>query len=226
MKDDKLNYLLELVIDHYIEKWDPIGSKFLFSLEETDYAPSTLRKYLNLLEQDGLLYQPYNSAWRIPTVKWFQDYIEKILGSELWVNNERITFSKDYARNWLRFLVEKLWEKADWVVVWFLRNDEYYFLWINNLLTESLDADREATRQIVKFIEEKSLIWALNDTMIKRWEVNYTFIQCEDKATISCLYVKIEVEWYEWVLAILWPVRVNYKQNLWILKKFLTNSII
>lgn len=69
MKPEKLRELLNIVIENYIDKGDPIGSKFLYSLEDTDYAPSTLRKYLNILEQEGLLYQPYHSAGRIPTVK-------------------------------------------------------------------------------------------------------------------------------------------------------------
>jgi len=62
MEDEKLLSLLNIVIDHYISKGDPVGSKFLHSLKDVDYAPSTLRKYLNLLEKAGLVYQPYNSS--------------------------------------------------------------------------------------------------------------------------------------------------------------------
>ena len=68
-KNPKLLWLLSIVIDTYINKGDPVGSKFLHSLELTDYAPSTLRKYLNQLEKDGLVYQPYNSSGRLPTVE-------------------------------------------------------------------------------------------------------------------------------------------------------------
>jgi len=66
---DKLLQLLDVVIENYIDKGDPIGSKFLHTLDDVDYAPSTLRKYLNLLEQSGLVYQPYNSSGRIPTIE-------------------------------------------------------------------------------------------------------------------------------------------------------------
>ena len=52
MKEEKLKKLLSVVIENYIDKGDPIGSKFLYSLDDTDYAPSTLRKYLNILEQE------------------------------------------------------------------------------------------------------------------------------------------------------------------------------
>jgi heat-inducible transcriptional repressor len=67
-KDDKLLALLDLVIDQYISSGDPVGSKSLNSMGSTEYAPSTLRKYLNLLEKAGFVYQPYNSSGRVPTV--------------------------------------------------------------------------------------------------------------------------------------------------------------
>jgi len=49
--DEKHTHLLSVVIDNYISKGEPIGSKYLHSLDKIDYAPSTLRKYLNLLEK-------------------------------------------------------------------------------------------------------------------------------------------------------------------------------
>ena len=68
-QDAKLLALLDVVIDTYITKGEPIGSKFLHSLNDVEYAPSTLRKYLHMLEEQGMVYQPYNSSGRIPTVQ-------------------------------------------------------------------------------------------------------------------------------------------------------------
>lgn len=58
----KLLALLDVVVDNYINKGEPVGSKFLHSLEDAEYAPSTIRKYLNMLEKAGMVYQPYNSS--------------------------------------------------------------------------------------------------------------------------------------------------------------------
>ena len=60
-QDTKLLEILGMVIDTYINKGEPIGSKYLHTLDDVGYAPSTIRKYLNLLEKDGYVYQPYNS---------------------------------------------------------------------------------------------------------------------------------------------------------------------
>jgi heat-inducible transcriptional repressor len=80
--DEKLLALLDVVIDTYITKGEPIGSKFLHSQWDLEYAPSTLRKYLNVLEQQGMVYQPYNSSGRIPTVQGLTLYIEHFLAQQ------------------------------------------------------------------------------------------------------------------------------------------------
>jgi len=68
MENPKLVRLLKVVVENYITKGEPVGSKFLHSLDDNEYAPSTLRKYLNTLEKEGLVFQSYNSSGRIPTV--------------------------------------------------------------------------------------------------------------------------------------------------------------
>jgi hypothetical protein len=42
---------------------------------------------------------------------------------------------------------------------------------------------------------------------------------------ISCLYIKIQMNGYDWVISIVWPTRVNYKKNALIMKKLLTSFL-
>lgn len=213
-KDDKLLALLDLVIDQYISSWDPVGSKSLNSLDSVDYAPSTLRKYLNLLEKAGMVYQPYNSSGRIPTVTWLMAYIDNYMSSA--VDQQEIELEN--ARKWLKYLVENLWAVADWVVVWFLKSDEYYYLGMNNLLRDDLRDEYDTTRYIVKLIETRDLVKQLDSKMLKRNKVYYTFLQ-DKKIVVSCIYAKIVVEEYEWMVCIVWPTRVDYKKNVALLNK-------
>ena len=216
-KDDKLLALLDLVIDQYIYSWDPVWSKSLNSLGSTEYAPSTLRKYLNLLEKDGLVYQPYNSSGRVPTVTGLSAYIDNYMSWEL----EAQDVDLESARKWLKYLVENLWAVADGVVVWFLKNDEYYYLWMNNILRDDLMEEYDTTRYIVKLIETRWLVKQLDSKLLKRNKVYYTFLQ--DKNTIvSCIYAKIVVEDYEGMICIVGPIRVDYKKNVAILDKVVT----
>lgn len=216
-KNQKLLGLLSIVIDTYINKWDPVGSKFLHSLELTDYAPSTLRKYLNILEKEWLVYQPYNSSGRLPTVEWLSMYIDDILEKE--ESNFDIAFDVDYARHGLRYIIETLGKMVDWAVVGFLRNDEYFFLGINNLLENAPLNDMDTTKYIVKYIEDKKIIETLDGKMMKKNQVYYTFIQ-SDQHIISIVYTKIHVNGYDSVVSVIGPMRTDYKKNVEILKKF------
>jgi transcriptional regulator of heat shock response len=222
MKEAKLKALLDVVIEHYIDKWEPIGSKFLHSLEETDYAPSTLRKYLNILEQDGLLYQPYKSAWRIPTVQWLEAYLDGLIALPKDVQEEQISHVPDdvvSARDDLRSVTSTLWKYADGAVVGFLKEDEYFYLWINNLLRDSFLPDVETTKYLIKFIESKKLIQELDKKMIKRDQIYYTFIEADEKL-ISIVYTKLEINGYDAIISILGPSRVDHRKNVAILRQF------
>jgi heat-inducible transcriptional repressor len=112
-QEEKLLALLDVVIDTYINKGEPIGSKFLHSLEEMEYAPSTLRKYLNQLEKQGMVYQPYNSSGRIPTIDGLKLYIEHYL-SQI---EEENTTEVINARENIKELVEMLGSLVDGVII-------------------------------------------------------------------------------------------------------------
>ncbi len=214
--DQKLLALLDVVIDNYINKGEPVGSKFLHSLEDAEYAPSTLRKYLNQLEKAGMVYQPYNSSGRVPTIQGLNTYIENYLVMQ----EEEKSIEVLNVREWLKQLVESIWGVADGVVVGFVRNDEYYYLGINNLLKDDMVSEYEATRNIIRFIEEKRIVKFIDSKILKKNQIYYTFIE-DHKTLISCLYAKITVDDYDCIISIIGPTRVNYKKNVAIFKKIL-----
>jgi heat-inducible transcriptional repressor len=74
--------ILEAIIDEYIKTGEPIGSKLLAArLEDIGIRVSsaTIRNEMASLEQQGYLDHPHTSAGRIPTVKGYRLYIEKLL---------------------------------------------------------------------------------------------------------------------------------------------------
>lgn len=214
--DEKLLTLLDIVIDTYINKGEPVGSKFLNSLEWIEDAPSTLRKHLNQLEKQGMVYQPYNSSGRIPTVDWLKLYIENYLQQM----EDMQSLEVDSARQNMKEMVEMLGSLVDWVIIWFLRNDEYYYLWVNNLLKETDKDHLDETKSIISFIEEKRIVKHIDWKILKKNQIYYTFME-DDNATISAVYAKVVLEWYDCILAIVWPLRVNYKKNVAILSQVL-----
>ena len=215
-ENTKLLALLDTVIETYLQKGEPVWSKFLNSLGAIDYAPSTLRKYLNILEKQGMVSQPYNSSGRIPTLQGLSAYVESTLAQ----SPQDIDLNLNSTRAELKSFVEALGEVTDGVVVGFIRNDEYYYLGINNLLRDDMIDEYSATRTIIRFIEEKKIVPFIDKKILKNGEVYYTFVNDQD-TLISCVYVKISLNDYDMVLSIVGPLRVDYKKNITILKKVL-----
>lgn len=221
-KSHQLHTLLHSVIENYLSTGEPVWSKHLHQEDSIMYAPSTIRKYLNELEKQWLVYQPYNSSGRVPTVQGLSNYIDTILGKEAIVAQEfdAYVFDVNYARNSLKFAVEWLGNYIEGVVVWFIHNDEYYFIGINKLLHQTSITEFETTKGIVDYIETKKIIELLGKKIIKKGQIYYTFIE-EEKNTISCLYTKVNINWYESIICAIWPLRSNYKNNLTVLTKFI-----
>lgn len=215
-ENTKLLALLDTVIETYLQKGEPVWSKFLNSLGAIDYAPSTLRKYLNILEKQGMVYQPYNSSGRIPTLQGLSAYVESTLAQ----SPQDIDLNLNSTRAELKSFVEALGEVTDGVVVGFIRNDEYYYLGINNLLRDDMIDEYSATRNIIRFIEEKKIVASIDQKILKNREIYYTFVN-DQETLISCVYVKINFNDYDMVLSIVGPLRVDYKKNIAILKKVL-----
>ena len=216
-QDAKLLALLDVVIDTYITKWEPIGSKFLNSLEDVDYAPSTLRKYLHVLEEQGMVYQPYNSSGRIPTLQGLTLYMENCLA----LQEDALQNEVNNARVSMKTLVETLGAVVDGVVVGFLKNDEYYYLGINNLLKEEFMDQYKATKDLISFVEEKRIVKFIDSKMLKKNQMYYTFIEDGD-LVISCLYAKIQMDDYDGIISIIGLTRVDYKKNVAIMRKLLS----
>ena len=187
-ENTKLLALLDTVIETYLQKGEPVWSKFLNSLGAIDYAPSTLRKYLNILEKQGMVYQPYNSSGRIPTLQGLSAYVESTLAQ----SPQDIDLNLNSTRAELKSFVEALGEVTDGVVVGFIRNDEYYYLGINNLLRDDMIDEYSATRTIIRFIEEKKIVPFIDKKILKNGEVYYTFVN-DQHTLISCVYVKISL---------------------------------
>ena len=76
------------------------------------------------------------------------------------------------------------------------------------------------TKHIIRFIEEKRVIKFIDNKILKRNQIYYSFIE-DKETTISCLYTKIQIQEYDAVISIIGPTRVNYKQNVALLRKLL-----
>jgi heat-inducible transcriptional repressor len=71
--------ILVRVVEEYVEKGVPIGSKSLVDRSGMAVSPSTVRSELAELERLGLLTHPHTSAGRIPTEAGYRFYADSLL---------------------------------------------------------------------------------------------------------------------------------------------------
>ena len=76
--NDRKKLILKAVVDIYIERCEPVGSKFLADYH-INLSPATIRNTMNELEQLGLLEQPHTSAGRVPSSLGYRVYVDDLM---------------------------------------------------------------------------------------------------------------------------------------------------
>ena len=71
--------ILKIIIEEYIKTGEVLGSKLLLKKYNLGVSSATVRNDMALLETLELVYQPYNSAWRLPTAKWLRAFVNYMM---------------------------------------------------------------------------------------------------------------------------------------------------
>ena len=72
-------YLFKALVEHFISEGQPVGSRTLARDLNMDLSPATIRNIMADLEDLGLLQSPHTSAGRIPTVKGYRLFVDRLL---------------------------------------------------------------------------------------------------------------------------------------------------
>ena len=66
IKERKIQ-ILKLIVEEYLKTGEIMGSKNLLKKYDLQVSSATIRNDMLSLEKMGLIFQPYNSAGRLPT---------------------------------------------------------------------------------------------------------------------------------------------------------------
>ena len=75
---DRKVQVLKMIVEEYLRTGEVMGSKNLLKKYDLPVSSATIRNDMATLEKMGLLFQPYNSAGRLPTdrgIRVFVDYM-------------------------------------------------------------------------------------------------------------------------------------------------------
>jgi len=77
--NDRAQYLLKVLVEHYVIDGRPVGSRCLARDAGLDVSPATIRNVMADLEEAGLVVSPHTSAGRIPTEQGFRFFVDSLL---------------------------------------------------------------------------------------------------------------------------------------------------
>ncbi len=77
--DERRKSVLLEVVNDYIQKAEPVGSRSISKIHAEKLSPATIRNVMSDLEEMGYLRQPHTSAGRIPTDQGYQFYVDQLL---------------------------------------------------------------------------------------------------------------------------------------------------
>src|SRR5687768_18620915 len=84
---DRMRAIFGLVVEAYLERGQPVGSKTLAG--SVSLSPASIRGVMQELEERGLLTHPHTSAGRVPTETGLRLFVDGIMHSALPQARER-----------------------------------------------------------------------------------------------------------------------------------------
>ena len=88
--------VLRSVVEEYMHKGAPVGSKTLATRYPLGHSPATIRYIMAKLAEKGLLAQPHTSAGRVPTAQGLRYYIDHLMESRELSPGERHEIVSSY----------------------------------------------------------------------------------------------------------------------------------
>ncbi len=81
--------MLAALIEEYVARALPVGSRTLTERYHLGVSPATVRNELSVLEDEGYITQPHTSAGRIPTDHGYRAFVDNLLETDLVADDRR-----------------------------------------------------------------------------------------------------------------------------------------
>ena len=222
--------ILKIIVLEYIETWEVLWSKLLLQKYNLWVSSATVRNDMAKLEILELIYQPYNSAWRLPTCKWlraFVNYLMKLTPDyflqennvELWT--QKVKNLSDFTHK-ISHELSKNTEEIWFFIVPDKNIVEYSWIW--NFLEKNHKRLWNDIFSIIKMLESKfNFSNFITNFPLQNW-INI-FIWEENilpyLKDYTIILKQIIIDWDIWYIWIIGSLKMNYSFNIsavrWIL---------
>lgn len=215
--------ILKIIVDEFIQTGEVLWSKLLLQKYDLWVSPATVRNDMAKLEALELLYQPYNSAGRLPTAKGLRAFVNYLMQTSpdyfLQENNtnnfqQEVINLSDFVHKITYELAKNTQEIAFFSLPWkhileysgvgtFLEKN-HKRLWNSIFSIIKILEDRF---HFQKFIEE---LPKNNDINIFIWEENILpFLK-----DYTIIFRPVMIDWELGYVGIIWSLQMNYSFNI------------
>lgn len=98
MLSDRRQRVLAALIEEYVARALPVGSRTLTEHYELGVSPATVRNELSVLEDGGYITQPHTSAGRVPTDFGYRAFVDNLLASGMAAHEEAYRMVREEMR--------------------------------------------------------------------------------------------------------------------------------
>ena len=222
--------ILKLIVEEYIKTGEITGSKSLLSKHDLQVSSATIRNDMMSLEKMGLIFQPYNSAGRLPTTRGlrvFVDYLMEALPMIFLEAEEEYTRKIENNRidDALYSLVSRLTKITGEITFACIPSlGTSYYLGLSNYLERHRWLLGEDMYQVVRCLENKHEFISLLADLDISPRVS-AFIGEEniipELESSTMIVKKIELDGYTGYLGILGSTMMDYAFNITALRQVL-----
>ncbi len=215
--------ILKYIVEEYLESGGVTGSKSLREKHSLSVSSATIRNDMASLENMGLIFQPYNSAGRLPTsrgLRVFVDYLMEHMPQIFMEAESRLAARHDAKRldDALYLLVSRL-TKITGEISFAAVPDTLtsYYLGLGTFLERTHDTLGVEAYRIVRVLEDKHNFLQLISSLDISSRVS-VFIGEEniipDFESCTMIVKEFTLEGHTGYLGLLGPVRMDYAFNI------------
>ncbi len=209
--------ILKCVVKEYIETAEPVSSQALYEKYHLNVSPATIRWDMVELEEEGYLWQSYCSAGRVPTEKAYRFFVEKFCKPRLSQRIEK-RIEEIFFENNTREAIKELGQLMALVsrnLSILLLGKEFFWQGLSYLLSQPEFYKPEEILEMVEAFED--LYQEIEEQRVKDEIKAYIgrenpFVRDE---SLSLILGGLE----NGAVGILGPIRMNYQQNIALVKK-------
>ena len=215
--------ILKIIIEEYIKTGEVLWSKLLLKKYDLGVSSATVRNDMMHLETLELIYQPYNSAGRLPTAKWLRAFVNYMMQQtpEYFLEEKNKNFAAKNIKELADFIYNVVYNLAKNTkeIAFFVLPEKHVceYSGVSTFLERNHKRLWNDIFNLLKMLEDKPNFSNFIEGFPKQSWVNI-YIGEENilpyLKDYTIILKPIEIDDTIWYIGIIWGLKMNYSFNI------------